>query len=426
MDSGRGWSRRRVIGAGAGVGLFHIVPASAQGKDGRPAPSNRITMAAIGTGGMGNGNLGSFLGQPEVQMLAVCDVDRTRGGKAKETVDKRYGTSDCKAYVDFRDVIARGDVDAFVQSLPDHWHAMVGIEASRAGIDTYGEKPFAHSVVDGRALVEAVERYGRIWQTGSWQRSRREFRTAAELVRNGRLGKVVKIEIGLPGGIACKPVTFGDPPPELDYDLWCGPGPLLPYCRERVHYNWRFQLSFGGGKLMDWVPHHGDIAHWAMDWDNSGPVEVWGQGDYPTAGIYDAPTRYHVYCRYANGTEMHVSNENKGGVKFIGANGQWIHANRGSLLASPESLLRDLPGPHEIKLYYSDNHQRNFLECIKTRQQTITPAETAHRSASIGHLGNIAMRLGRKLRWKPDTEEFVDDPSANALLGRALRPPWHL
>lgn len=420
-------NRREFVGR-ASLGLFAIIPArvlrAAPGD--RPTPSNRVNVALIGTGGMGMGNLGSFLGQPDCQVTAVCDVDATRAAKAKELVDKKYGNTDCRAVQDFRELLTTGGLDAVCQSTPDHWHALTSLLAVEAGLDVYGEKPFTHDLREGRALADAVKRNGRIWQTGSWQRSLTNFRRACELVRNGRVGRIVRIDIGLPGGTQPKPVTFGPPPRDLDYDLWVGPAQMVPYCAERVHYNFRHQFNFGGGKLMDWIGHHGDIAHWAMGCDESGPVEVWGKGEFPTDGIFDAPVNYDVFCRYANGVEMHISNKLKSGVVFTADNGHTLYVDRGKLDANPKSILGETLGPTDTLLYKSDHHQRNFLDGVLTRRTTVTPAEVAHRSASIGHLGNIAMLTGRKLRWDPARETFLGDEGANALLGRAYRPPWHL
>jgi predicted dehydrogenase len=284
--------------------------------------------------------------------------------------------------------------------------------------------------MEGRAMADAQKRNGRIWQTGSWQRSQGNFRYACELVRNGRLGKVVRIEVGLPTGSPCGPVQFKDAPPELDYDFWTGPSRWQPYCDQRVHFNWRWQLDYGGGQLMDWVGHHGDIAHWGMGWDNTGPIEIAGTGAYPSTGIWDAATTYYFVSKYRGGVEMHVANDSnkgiRGGTKWIGENGHWIWVDRGGLDAEPKSLLQERLGPDEVHLFNSPGHHREFLDCVKTRRPTITPAETAHRSASIGHLGQIAMLTGRKIRWNPDTEQILDDPTATRLLSTPMRAPWRL
>jgi predicted dehydrogenase len=415
---------------GAGATLFSIIPASAFGKAGRSAPGNRITIGCIGLGGMGNGNLDAFLGQPDTQVVAVCDVDKNHLRDAKNKIDNHYNDTACTAYSDFRELIARTDIDAISLATPDHWHAVPAVMALQNGKDVYGEKPLTHCLAEGQAVVAAKQKYGRIWQTGSWQRSVGNFRQACELVRNGRLGKIVRIEVGLPTGSPCGPVQFKDAPPELDYNFWIGPSRWQPYCDQRAHWNWRWQLDYGGGQLMDWIGHHGDIAHWGMGWDTTGPIEVVGTGDYPTEGIWDAATTYYFIGTYRGGIEMHVANGGnkgiRGGTKWIGENGHWIWVDRGGLEANPPGLLDEKPGPNEIHLLDSSSHHRNFLDSVKTRQPTLAPAEVAHRSASIGHLGQIAMLTGRKIRWNPDTETIQDDPTATRMLSTPMRSPWHL
>lgn len=421
--------RRDFLKGVAAAGTFSIIPASALGRGGKLAPSNRITLGCIGVGGQGNSNLGAFLGESDCQVVAVCDVDKNNLNNTKNRVDRHYNNTACAAYTDFRELLARKDIDAISLCTPDHWHAIPAIMAARAGKDIFGEKPISHCLHEGREMADAVKKNGRIWQTGSWQRSVPNFRQACELVRNGRIGKVVRIEVGLPTGSPCGKVEFKDPPPQLDYEFWVGPSRMMPYCDQRTHWNWRWQLDFGGGQMMDWIGHHGDIAHWGMDWDTTGPVEIEGTGQYPDTGIWDAATTYHFVCKYANGIEMHVANGGnkgiRGGTKWIGEDGRWVWVDRGGIDANPKSLLSEVIGPDELQLFKSPGHHRNFLDCVKSRQQTLTPAETAHRSASIGHLGQIAMRTGRKLRWNPVTEQFADDPMASRLLSTPMRAPWH-
>ena len=421
---------RSAVSAGAGIAMAQVVPASALGLGRRPAPSNRIVMGCIGVGGQGTGNMQVFLGQPDVQVVAVCDVDRNHLNNAKSIVDRHYGNGDCAAYTDFRGLLARKDLDAISLATPDHWHAIPAIMAMNAGLDVYGEKPISHCLMEGRAMANAQKENGRIWQTGSWQRSQAHFRFACELVRNGRIGKVVKIEVGLPTGSPCGPVQFKDPPPELDYDFWIGPSRWAPYCDLRTHWNWRWQLDYGGGQLMDWIGHHADIANWGMGWDNTGPVQVEGSGNYPEQGIWDAATTYYFVATYRGGVEMHVANGGnrgiRGGTRWIGENGDWVWVDRGGIDASPKKLLQEHIGPDEIQLFRSPGHHREFLDCVKTRRPTITPAETAHRAASIGHLGQIAMILGRRIRWNPDTEQIIGDPTASRMLSTPMRSPWHL
>jgi predicted dehydrogenase len=418
------------LGSAASAGIFSIIPASALGRAGRPAPSNRIVMGCIGMGGMGMGNMDAFIGQSDVQIVAVCDVDANHLANAKNRVDAKYGNTDCAAYKDFRELVARKDIDAISLATPDHWHAVPAVAALNSGKDVYGEKPISHCLMEGRAMADAQRRNGRVWQTGSWQRSVENFHHACQLVRNGRLGKVVRIEVGLPTGRGIGPVTFKDPPAHLDYDFWVGPSRMQPYCDERTHWNWRWQLDYGGGQLMDWIGHHGDIAHWGMGWDETGPIEIEGVGRYPESGIWDAATEYYFTARYRGGVDMIVANGGnrgiRGGTKWIGANGNWIWVDRGGIDAEPKSLLQERISPDEIQLVKSTFHHRQFLDAVKTRGSTLTPAETAHRSASIGHLGQIAMILGRKIRWNPDTETILNDPTATRMLSTPMRAPWRL
>jgi predicted dehydrogenase len=361
-------------------------------------------------------------------VVAVCDVDKGRRDGAKKTVDDRYKNNDCKAYLDFREVVERKDIDALSLGLPDQWHSIPAVMGARAGKDIYGEKPLARTIREGRAICDAIHRYGRVWQTGSWQRSQRNFHRACELVRNGRIGKVHKVEVGLPtgGGTDNKPVQ--SVPDGLDWDFWLGPAPWVPY-RGICHWNWRWMMDYSGGQLTDWAGHHIDIAHWGLGLDRTGPIEIEGKGVYPKEGIYDAPTAYKFTCKYDNGLTMIVANDRqqpKGmGTIWYGEKG-WIYVKRGKLEADPKSILDEEIGPDEIKLYESRDHQRNFLDCVKSRKLTITPVEIAHRSISVGLLGEIAMLTEQKLRWDPDKEIFLNSDQANRLLSRPMRAPWHL
>jgi predicted dehydrogenase len=407
------------------------VPASVLGKNGKTPPSDRIVMAGIGFGMMGIPNMENFLNKSEVQWVAVCDLDDEHLTKARDMVNEKYGNTDCDVYHDFRKLCLRKDIDAVSIAVPDHWHALVAIACARAGFDIYGEKPFTHSLREGRDLCDALSRYRRIWQTGSWQRSVANFHQAAELVRNGRIGKIKEIQVGLPSGHydfagTAGQETMGPPPDNLDYDFWIGPAPYAPYCPARVHMNWRWNMDLGGGQLMDWVGHHVDIAHWGMGFDLTGPLEVEGTGEYTRAGVWNSPVRYYLKVRYADNTPMKVAGgypEIRSGTKWIGEYG-WIWCDRGGLEADPPSALNEFIAPDEIKLYKSRDHYQNFLDCVKTRRPTITPAEVAHRSASVGHLGVISIELGRKISFDPNTEKILNDPEADRLLSRSYRSPW--
>ena len=410
--------------AAAAASAFNIVPARVLGQS---APSNRIAMAMIGVGGMGNGNMGSFLGLDDVAVRIVCDVNDKKMAAAKKRVDEKYGTGDCQMIKDFREVCARKDIDAVMIATPDHWHAYIGTFAARHGKDIYGEKPFTHDLLEGRALVNAVAQHGRVWQTGSWQRSSGEMRRAVELVRNGRIGKVVRVDVGLPSGGRGKPADPNAQVPEgLDWNLWLGPAPYKPF-QGVYDWDWRWVLEWGGGQMMDWIGHHADIAQWGLDRDTSGPVSVEGYAPFEPDGIYDSPKTYRYTCRYADGVEMTVadSSQVQSGTTWYGENGEWIYVNRGRFDASSPKLRDSKIEAGELRLR-SPGHQRNFIDCVKARDTTLTPAEVAHRSASIGHLGQIAMLTGRKIAWDPAKEQILGDPAAAALLGRAPRGPWSL
>lgn len=428
---------KQATGAAFGILSFpYIVPASVFGKSGVVAPGNKITIGCIGVGWMGMSNLEGFLREADTQVVAVCDIDANHLEESKNAVDRHYGNQDCATYHDFRELIAREDIDAISLGLPDHWHAIPVIAAAKAGKDMYGEKPLSHNLIEGRAMCDAVKRYGRIWQTGSWQRSVSNFRFACELVRNGRIGKILAVEVGLPAGHSDFAGTKGQeqithPPKELDYNFWLGPAPYSPYSVARVHKSWRWHLDYGGGQLMDWVGHHVDIAHWGLNLDHTGPVEIEGYGEYPRTGLWNTPTKYKLTARYANDLTMIIAGGHKdicngrGGTKWIGEAG-WIWVDRGGIDAHPKSLLNEKIGPNEIHLYRSPGHIREFLNCIKTRKTTLTPCEAAHRSATPGHLGQIAMRLGRTIRFNPETEEILNDLTAGEMLGRPMRSPWSI
>ncbi|MHC4517406.1 MAG: Gfo/Idh/MocA family protein [Planctomycetota bacterium] len=423
-------SRRRLLAASAGaVAIPSIVPSSVFGAS---APSGKITMGCIGVGSQGSGNMNGFLNKRDARVLAVCDVDRRHRDGAKQRVDEKYGNSDCATYHDFRELIARDDIDALSLALPDHWHSIPVIMAARAGKDMYGEKPLARTIHEGKTMVAAVKHYDRIWQTGSWQRSVGRFRKACELVINGRIGKVSTVEVGLPTGGSTGNPPVSPVPEGLDWDFWLGPAPWRPYMKyggRAPHWDWRWIMDYSGGQLTDWAGHHIDIAHWGLGLDRTGPVQVEGKGQYPSDGIYDAPTQYKFTCKYANGIVMTVANDKqvpKGmGTCWYGEKG-WIHVNRGGLHASDPKVLDEVIGANETRLYESRDHQQNFLDCVKSRKETITPIDIAYRSISVGHLGEIAMLLGRKVQWNPDKQEFVNDEAANRLMSRPMRSPWTL
>ncbi len=430
-------SRRRFLGlTGAALALPTIIPSSALGRADRPAPSGRITLASVGCGGMGNGNTDSFLGLKDCQVVAASDVDQQHLRVLMLKVNDHYKDTGCKGYRDYRDLMARRDIDAVMLALPDHWHALAAVEAARQGKDIYGEKPLARTIGEQQAIVRAVQANRRIWQTGSWQRSVGTFHKAAEIVRNGLIGKITRVEVGLPAGqgghMAPVDMVPRTPPPALDYETWIGPSKMVPYIKGRVHGNWRWNYNTGGGQLLDWIGHHCDIAHWGCDFDNSGPLEVQGQGEFPPVdAVWNTCTKYRIELKYPQDIAMTIAGGHpdiRSGTKWIGTGG-WVWVDRGGFEASNEDwrAIRQLPDElRKVKLPISDNHQRNFLDSVKSREPTITPVETAHHSAIPGHLGLISMLVGRKLKWDAQNERIIGDAEASKLLARPYRAPWKL
>ena len=422
------------VAPAAALGFPTIVKASALGLNGAVPASDRVTFATIGVGWMGGDHVGLFLRIPAAHYVAVCDLDDEHLQAAKAKIDQAYGNKDCVTYRAFEELLMRRDIDAVSIAVPDHWHGIVATTAARAGKDIYGEKPLAYSFAEGATIREAVHQHGRIWQTGSWQRSQENFRFGAELVRSGKIGKVTRAEVGLPDGhtdfAGTKDQTaITEPPATLHYDRWLGPAPEAPYCAARVHKNWRWNLAYGGGQLMDWIGHHGDIAHWGLGFDHTGPYEVEGVGEYPPReALWNTATKYRIVARYAGGVEMIIAGgypEIRSGTKWIGDEG-WVWVDRGKIEAHPASLMTLETVEDEDKAYLSLKHYDQFIRCVKTRGQTIAPADVALRSATPGWLGQIAMLTGRKLRWDPVKEEIIGDSDAAKLLSRDMRSPWRL
>jgi predicted dehydrogenase len=460
-------TRRNFIKAAGAAALVSRTPFA---RAARAAASDRITLGVIGWGMMGPANTKVFLEQPDCQVVAACDLDKNALQAAVDTVNTKYGNQDCKAYHDYRELLARDDIDAVMIAIPDHWHALVATAAANRKKDIYGEKPLARTILEQRAIVHAVQQNNVIWQTGSWQRSQAPFHKAAEIVRNGLIGNVVRVEVGLPAGhhdfagtepallakLATLPervtdpslvlpgspawnLAVTDPPPDLDYDTWIGPSRMEPYIEARVNKNWRWNYNTGGGQLMDWIGHHGDIAHWGLGFDATGPSEVEGVGEFPNAtALWNTATKYNIECLYRKEVtgypvDVHItiaggSGAINMGTKWIGTDG-WVWVDRSGFDASNQDWVKMdvLPDDlRKIKLYESAEHRRNFLDSVKSRKPTITPVEVAHHSTIPGHLGLISMMTQRKIHWNVKKEEIVNDPVANALLMRPYRAPWHL
>lgn len=426
----RSFFKKAAGATGAAFALPYIIPSSALGKNGATPANDRIVMGVIGSGSMGTGDMQTFMSKKEVQMVAACDVDKRHRDRAKSLMDSRYENTDARTYLDYREFLASEKLDAVILALPDHWHGIIGVAAAEAGLDIYGQKPLARTIWEGRQIVNAVEKNKVIWQTGSWQRSVANFHRGAELVANGRIGKVTRVEVGLPNGTPSSGPNLPQPVPEdLNWDMWLGPAPAVPY-RGVAHWDWRWIMAYSGGQMTDWAGHHIDIAHWGLGFDKTGPVDIEGKGVYPRDGLFDVPVEYYNVAHYANGVEMIIANSRQlphgMGTCWYGDKG-WIYVRRGDVLeASDPKILEEKIGEDENPLYFSRDHAQNLLDCMRTREETITPAETAHRSISVGLLCEIAMLTGRKLTWDPVKEEFPNDPYANRLLRRPFRSPWTL
>ena len=400
-----------------------------------------------------------------MQVVAACDLDKNHLQAALDKINERYKNQDAKPYQDYRELMARADIDAVMIAIPDNWHALVATEAANNKKDIYGEKPLARTIAEQQAIVKAVQKNQRIWQTGSWQRSQGPFRKAAEIVRNGLIGKVTRVEVGLPSGhydfagtapalLAKFPSAPKDPeylakvtpdspdwklaetppPPDLDYLRWIGPARMEPYIQARVHMNWRWNYNIGGGQLLDWIGHHCDIAHWGLGFDNNGPSEIEGQGEFPPKdAIWNTSGKYRITLKYPEDITMTIAGgypEIRSGAKWIGTDG-WVWVDRSGFDASNLDWFLKIPDDrYKVKLYQTRGHMRNFIDCVKSRQPTIAPVETAHHSAIPGHLGLISMLVGRKIKW--DVEQRGNTrrsrsqqaalPVPTASLGRSANP----
>lgn len=454
-------SRRNLLKYAAAASLPLFLPARVFGAD---APSKKINVGFIGIGWQGSGNLNSFLAVNECRVVAVCDVDAKHMADAAAAVNKKYGDDSCKKYADFRDLINDPTIDAVAINTPDHWHSIPAILAANAKKDIFCEKPLSHTLAEGIAMVEASTRNLRIWQTGSWQRSQTNFRHAAQLVQNGYIGKVSRVEIGLPGGHSDFAKTGKDTkdeavPAGIDFDLWTGPAQVKPFNIGRFHKNWRWDYNTGGGQLMDWIGHHCDIAHWGManpafgcgPDDAVGPSEITATMEFPDPkALWNTATNYRAECKYPNDVEVIIGVGGKpragksgnapsvgpdptklaGGTTWFGDKG-WVYVTRGKFEASNKDWLKDIrereqQGKLDVALYKSPGHMQEFIDSVISRKRTLTPVEVAHRSQTPGHLALVAARMGKTLKWDTKTQTFPESPEATAMLAKKFREPWKL
>ncbi|MBN1125170.1 MAG: Gfo/Idh/MocA family oxidoreductase [Sedimentisphaerales bacterium] len=421
-----------VLAAAASVPAWYIEQSAAlaQPASSSSAPSDTVRLGLIGCGGQGTGDARNA--QRYGKIVAVCDVDANHLANARKTFPGADG------YADFRKLLERKDIDAVICGTVDHWHTLVAMATMKAGKDIYCEKPLTLTIDEGKRLVKVQRQTGRILQTGTQQRSSARFRMAVDLVRNGRIGKIQKVEVWLPAGLRQGPFKTSPVPNGFDYDFWMGQTPKVEYVKERTHFSFRYWWEYSGGTMTDWGAHHNDIVLWALEQDGSGPVNIEGKQLIDMIpGGFTAASEYSVTYTYANGI-VHTSNSTTAsewhggvkdpngqqhGIKFHGTDG-WIWVTRDRIDATSRDLLRERLPEDAPRVYVSNNHMGNFIECIKSRKTPICPAEIGHRSASLCHLGVIAIRLGRKLNWDPVKEQFVGDNEANGYLSRPMRKPY--
>lgn len=430
-------SRRSFLASTAAmIAAPMFIPARALGRDGTVAPSERITVAVMGTGSRGGDHSRTLAGDRTVQLVAACDAQRGRAEGIKAMVESKYADDmkagsykGCAVYQDFREVIARDDIDAVFIAAPENWHAIMSIAAMKAGKDVYCEKALSLTIAEGRAVCDAVRRYGRVFQAGTQQRSDRNFRHACELARNGYLGKVHTVTVGVPGGHKL-PILPVKPLPEgVDYDMWLGPAPYKPYREGICSFNWYFVSDYCAGWIQSWGVHHADIALWGMPSLHASTLEVEGTATFPDDGTADCSYEWNTQLTAPGGVKLVFCSDGKSpfghGCRFEGDKG-WVHVVRGGIRAEPASLLDAVMKPEEEHLYRSNNHHTNFLECMRTRRDPAAPVEACHRATTLTLVADIATRLKRKVKWDWSAERFIGDETANRMLSRAMRAPWHV
>lgn len=419
----------------AAVGFPTIIPASAIGRDGKVAPSNRVTMASIGLGTQGTSNTRNFVSDPRVQLVALCDVNNSKGKQYygyqnNETKGLQYALTLFKGvdtYNDFREVLARPDIDAITTATPDHWHAVIAQSCVAAGKDVFGEKPLTRTIREGKALRDMVLNSGCIWQTGSWQRSLPNFVQAVEIVRNGILGDVKHVKIGLPGNFKAEVLDAQPVPEGMDWEMWQGPAPhTSSYNPRKVFTRWRGVSDYSAGKIADWGAHHLDITHWALGFDKTGPLEIIpSHVEMPKDGFSDQPLKFTLEFHYKGGVVVEMSDGFKNGVEFFGTKGK-MFVTRGNIYGDPVDVVRRI-APRQERVYPIRNfHFSAFIDSVLDRRKAVTDIDIAHRTNTGCLLGEIAYRVNRPIKWNPETEQIEGDEAAARLCDRAYTAPWQL
>lgn len=442
----------------ASAGLFGMPTIVSSAAVSAASPNDKINIAQIGCGRIAREmDFPGILRHDLCRVVAVADLDINRANDGKKFIEDYYerrrnspGYVDVKVYQDYRELLRDGSIDAVVISTPDHWHARPTIDAVLQGKDVFLQKPASLTIAEGRAMSDTVHRTGRIFQLGSQQRCANpwpQFKWVCELVRNGAVGKLKHIQIGLPSDPSGRDWPATPVPANLNYDMWLGSTPVEPYTENRVHPQrgygrpgWLRIEAYGAGMITGWGTHHVDIAHWGMGTEYTGPVELEGTGSFPQSGLWDVHGDYDVNSKYANGVTMNISHRHPNGIRFEGEDG-WIFVSRGStrvtasdpvsddpnsegLSVSDPKILETTIGPNDIRLYESPDIHLDWLQSIRTRRPCVTNAEQSHRSCTACLLNHIAMKLPRKLRWDPKNERFIDDDEANSMLSRVERPPY--
>ena len=427
-------SRRRFLTTASAVAAPFIVPASALGAVDRSGANSRIGVGIIGLGARGTGHVKSFLHSPETQVLAVCDPYKAKREAARALVEQHYAARDaggsyqgCTTHADFRELLERPDVDVVAIASPEFWHGLQSVAAVNAGKDVYCEKALTLTVAEGRAVCDAVRRHARVLQVGTQQRSSRNFRFACELARNGYLGDLHTVEVGVPGGRSLPNAPATPVPPGLDYEMWLGPAPFTPHNDLKCTYNWYFIYDYCVGWIQSWGIHHIDIALWGAPALTRSRLTIDGTATFPTDGLANTSLTWRVKARTPAGLTLSFSDNrhHQQGCRFVGDKG-WVHVNRSGIRAEPETLLKAVIKPGEERLNDSRNHHGNFLESVRKRDETASSVESGHAATTMTILADIATRTGRTLTWDWAAERFVDDEPANRFLSRPMRNPWCL